>query len=363
MLLVDAGYRDRFNRCVNLVRLGPMFVPMQNRARSGREEEYEENGRKRQTRVHTCEPRRGSAGFAHPTRRIPRDLAKDRECDFFQTCGARGNYALPPAGEIREDLFHCWGYGQPARIFQKIGRDSARRCSELATGRVRPVGGPEWHWTPPRSVPTIIDMRTSGLLATRRSLVDRLENWDDRKRWQEFFDTYWKLIYSAARKSGLSDAEAQEVVQETVITVAKKVGTLHYDPAVGSFKGWLLHITRWRIVDQFRKREPGQNRRTRSQDDRQTATIERVPDRDAIDLDAVWEKEWQENLFAAAIARVKKKVDPKQFQIFDCYVRKEWPAQKVAAELRVNVGQVYLARHRVSALLKKEIKALERHSG
>ena len=64
-------------------------------------------------------------------------------------------------------------------------------------------------------------MKTGGLLATRRSLVDRLANWDDQRRWQEFFDTYWKLIYSAARKSGLTDAEAQEVVQETVITVAK----------------------------------------------------------------------------------------------------------------------------------------------
>jgi RNA polymerase sigma factor (sigma-70 family) len=205
-------------------------------------------------------------------------------------------------------------------------------------------------------------MRTSGLLATRRSLVDRLEDWGDRKHWQEFFDTYWKLIYSAARKSGLRDAEAQEVVQETVITVAKKVGKLRYDPAVGSFKGWLLHITRWRIADQFRKRDPMEARRSRSPDDRATATIERVPDTDVADLDALWEKEWQENLFAAAIARVKKKVDPKQFQVFDCYVRKEWPAQKVAAELRVSVGQVYLARHRISALLKKEIKALEKLS-
>jgi RNA polymerase sigma-70 factor (ECF subfamily) len=204
-------------------------------------------------------------------------------------------------------------------------------------------------------------MRTPGLFATRRSLVDRLENWDDRKHWQEFFDTYWKLIYSAARKSGLSDAEAQEVVQETVITVAKKVGKLRYDPAIGSFKGWLLQITRWRIADQFRKRDPAEARRARSRDDRATATIERVPDPGAADLDALWEKEWQENLFTAAIARVKKKVDPKQFQIFDCYVRKEWPAQKVAAELRVSVGQVYLARHRVAALLKKEIKALEKH--
>src|SRR5213082_2532532 len=119
-------------------------------------------------------------------------------------------------------------------------------------------------------------MNHRSLIATRRSLVDRLENWHDRKRWQEFFDTYWKLIYSAARKSGLTEVEAQEVVQETVITVAKNIGKLRYDPAVGSFKGWLLHITRWRIADQFRKREPAEMKRARSQDDRQTATIERV---------------------------------------------------------------------------------------
>jgi hypothetical protein len=61
-------------------------------------------------------------------------------------------------------------------------------------------------------------------------------------------------------------------------------------------------------------------------------------------LDAVWEAEWKENLFEAAIARVKKQIEPKQFQIFDCYVRKEWPAQEVAARLGVNIGQVYLAR-------------------
>jgi RNA polymerase sigma factor (sigma-70 family) len=207
-----------------------------------------------------------------------------------------------------------------------------------------------------------IQVKTAGLLATRRSLVDRLANWDDQRRWQDFFDTYWKLIYSAAQKSGLTDAEAQEVVQETVITVAKKIDKLRYDPARGSFKGWLLQITRWRIVDQFRKRDGVQTQDERSDDDRKTATIERLPDLNVVDLDVLWEREWRENLFHAAIARVKKKIDPKQFQIFDCYVRKEWPAQKVAAQLRVSVGQVYLAGHRVSALIKKEVKTLERYA-
>jgi RNA polymerase sigma-70 factor (ECF subfamily) len=191
----------------------------------------------------------------------------------------------------------------------------------------------------------------------------RVQPREDQLRWQEFFDTYWKLIYSAVRKSGLTDVEAQEVVQETVITVAKNIDKLKYDRAVGSFKGWLLQIARWRIADQFRKREPGNAKRTRSTDDRLTATIERVPDSRIADLDALWESEWKENLFEAAIARVKKKIEPKQFQIFDCYVRKEWPAQRVAERLRVNVGQVYLARHRVGALLKKEIRALEKISG
>src|SRR5499426_3368141 len=115
-------------------------------------------------------------------------------------------------------------------------------------------------------------MKHSGLIATRRSLVDRLANWDDQRRWQEFFDTYWKLIYSAARKSGLTDTEAQEVVQETVISVAKNIDRLDYDPAIGSFKGWLLQITRWRIADQFRKREPGNAKRAALSDGRATAT-------------------------------------------------------------------------------------------
>jgi RNA polymerase sigma-70 factor (ECF subfamily) len=113
-------------------------------------------------------------------------------------------------------------------------------------------------------------------------------------------------------------------------------------------------------VDQFRKREPGDAKKPRSAEDRLTATVERIADSRVADLDAVWDAEWKENLFEGAITRVKKKVDPKQFQIFDCYVRKEWPAQKVAEQLRVSVGQVYLARHRVGAVLKREIRALEK---
>jgi RNA polymerase sigma-70 factor (ECF subfamily) len=192
---------------------------------------------------------------------------------------------------------------------------------------------------------------------TRESLIGRLVNLEDRPRWQDFFETYWRLIYGVARKAGLTDAEAQDVVQETVITVAKNIS--RYERAAGSFKGWLLHITRWRIADQFRKRAPHATRgrdRTRAG----TATIERIPDPGGLDLETAWQEEWQQNLLTAALERVKRKVDARHYQIFDCAVMKEWSAAKVAKELGVNIAQVYLVKHRLSSLLKREVRAIER---
>ena len=57
----------------------------------------------------------------------------------------------------------------------------------------------------------------------RASLLGRLKDWEDQTSWREFFDTYWRLIYTVARKAGLTAAEAQDVVQDTSLVVAKKL--------------------------------------------------------------------------------------------------------------------------------------------
>src|SRR5262245_1245740 len=91
-------------------------------------------------------------------------------------------------------------------------------------------------------------------LHTRASLLGRLADLGDSSSWREFFDTYWGLIYGVARKAGLPDPDAQDVVQDTMACVAQQMPTFRYDPAKGSFKAWLLNLTRWRIVDHVRKR-------------------------------------------------------------------------------------------------------------
>ena len=77
----------------------------------------------------------------------------------------------------------------------------------------------------------------------------------------------------------------------------------------------------------------------------------------------MWNSEWHRNLVETAIRRVKQKVSASQYQIFDCYVVKEWPAQRVQRDLGVNLAQVYLAKHRVAAVLKKELEALQAGPG
>ena len=197
------------------------------------------------------------------------------------------------------------------------------------------------------------------LIPTRASLLRRLKDWQDEASWKVFFDTYWRLIYNAAIKAGLSDAEAQDVVQETVITVFKTIPDFQYKAAGGSFKSWLLQLTAWRIGDQFRNRQRNIQRVNRLADSTaRTATVEGVPDPAGSGMEAIWDEEWEQNLMNAATERVKRAVDPKQYQIFDLYVLKNWPARKVASTLKVNLGRVYLAKHRIGTMIRKEIKYL-----
>jgi RNA polymerase sigma-70 factor (ECF subfamily) len=194
---------------------------------------------------------------------------------------------------------------------------------------------------------------------TRATLLGRLKNFDDHASWQEFFDIYWPLVYGFARKAGLTDAEAQDAVAETFAVVAQKMPDFKYDPAIGTFKAWLLTLTRWRIADQFRKRGPLAIHSPPG-DTARTATIDRIPDEKNPGLDALWDADWQKTLYAAALDHVRQQVDPKQFQIFDFYVKHEWPPEKVAKTFSVTVNQVYIAKTRVLDKLQSEVRRLER---
>jgi RNA polymerase sigma-70 factor (ECF subfamily) len=193
----------------------------------------------------------------------------------------------------------------------------------------------------------------SSLEATRQSLLTRLRRPEDQEAWQRFFDTYAAVIHSLALRSGLSESESDDALQETLLSVSREMPQFRYDPSRGSFKGWLFQITRRRIADQFR-------RRVRNQRDGHDANdlIDEIPDANADALSRHWEEEWRENQLHLAVERVKRKVAARQWQMFDLVALQHWPTERVCSLLGVNRAQLYMARMRVGRLLKTEIQSL-----
>jgi len=195
-------------------------------------------------------------------------------------------------------------------------------------------------------------------IPTRASLLGRLKNWDDQASWEDFAQTYSKLIRGFAIQSGLSEGEAKEVEQETLLCVAKTIHQFESNPERGTFKAWLLKLTRWRIADQFRKRPPEFARMAASPRlSEDTPTIEKIPADPG--QDALWDAEWRKHILETAIARAGRRVNPKHYQVFDLYAVRKWPAAKVAKEMGVAVVQVYLINHRLLKLVRKEVEYLE----
>ena len=201
---------------------------------------------------------------------------------------------------------------------------------------------------------------THDSIATRETLLNRLKDSDDHSSWQEFYDAYRNLIYEFALKAGLSESEAEEVVQETVIGVARKLPEFTYDPARCSFKTWLLNLTTWRIKDRFRRRVPAERAIIKHPDEEaRTATVERVPDPAGERWEAVWEEDWRKSVLRAALQRIKAQANLKDCQMFELYVLRQWPSARSGpnpgGERRARLpGQAPLA-----PLVKKQIAQLE----
>ncbi len=201
------------------------------------------------------------------------------------------------------------------------------------------------------------DLLKADRVRTRWTLVERLKV-KDPASWQEFSYLYGRLIHSIASKAGCTRDEAQEVVQETMICVAKEIPHFNTDPNRGSFGAWLLTITRRRIIDQLRKRPPEDRFVGPQGSTTGTPPINRIPDL-SLDLGDSWDREWRETVFQRAIERLKTQVSPTHFKIFYLAVIKEQPVRDVAMALNVSSAQVYLVKHRLSAALKRQSHQLE----
>ena len=103
-------------------------------------------------------------------------------------------------------------------------------------------------------------------LATRPSLLVRIRDPRDEPAWQEFAEIYGPLIVRLGLAKGLQEADAADLAQEVFSSVARSAETGGYDPARGSFRGWLFGIARNKAWTSSRPAagNPGDRRHRRS---------------------------------------------------------------------------------------------------
>jgi len=200
---------------------------------------------------------------------------------------------------------------------------------------------------------------TDDLLQTRKTLLVRLKDLDDQASWREFFETYWRLIYNVARKSGFNHAAAQDIVQETFAVVARHMPEFNYNRKEGSFKGWLLQIARTRTIDALRRKHHRQGDEFIPREQSLNTPLLEAQSTEAA-LNTIWDEELRSYNLEMAMESVKKNVDAHQFQMFYLHVVQNVPALQVARRLGAKLPEVYFAKYKISARLKKEIRRLER---
>lgn len=199
-------------------------------------------------------------------------------------------------------------------------------------------------------------------LLTRPSLLFRVRQWNDSASWEEFHRLYRRLIYGRARRAGLSHADAEDVAQDVFKRVAETIRDFDTNPERGSFRGWLMKLTHWRIADKFKSRREFPSPAGGSQDTLGTdVLVEHVPAPTAEQDE--WDREWEQHLLAAATERITRNVNPRHFQVFDLYVLQQWPLLRVTKELRVSPASVYVISHRLKKRLKDEVAKLQKQLG
>jgi RNA polymerase sigma-70 factor (ECF subfamily) len=190
---------------------------------------------------------------------------------------------------------------------------------------------------------------------TRITLLARIRDGRDTQAWREFVQLYGPVVYGFARARGLQDADAADVVQDVLRSVARNASRLEYDPKRGTFRGWLYTVSRNKVYNFLTAQK---NRPKAGGDSESEDRLDRLPDhREPADDD--WDVEYQRRISAKAMDRVRHEFQPATWQAFWQTAVEGKAAAEVGKQLKMSPGAVYVAKSRVLARLRDEVKQIE----
>lgn len=184
---------------------------------------------------------------------------------------------------------------------------------------------------------------------TRISLLCRVRDTADNVAWEEFVRIYEPLVYRVARRRGLQDADAREVTQDVLVSVAGAIDRWEPASKQGSFRGWLFRIARNLTINMLIKQQ-------RHAD--VVGSLDETPVAASSETE-LFDEEYRRQIFRRAAELVRGDFQTNTWQAFWRTCLDGEPIAHVATELGMSVGSVYAARSRVTARLAQEVQRLE----
>jgi RNA polymerase sigma-70 factor (ECF subfamily) len=182
---------------------------------------------------------------------------------------------------------------------------------------------------------------------TRATLLQRVRDPHDRAAWNEFFELYAPLLEGYARARGLARSDAEEVRDQCLEVLARKLPTFEYERARGSFQAWLHGIARGKVIDLLRAQKVRAC---------ESVALERL-DAQEPGPDEHWEREWRAEHLRYALAAVRRDEPEDRYRAFELLLVDGLSVAEVAAETGLRAPQIYKLK---AALLRKVRAALER---
>lgn len=195
-------------------------------------------------------------------------------------------------------------------------------------------------------------MNTPSLFITTTALLDGLHEQGNRAAWDEFDRRYRPILVAFLRRTGLNEADAADVAQETLACFVQDYRNHKYDRAQGRLRSWLIGIARCRLADLWRS--AGRRRVTRGE----SAILDLPVEADA---DSAWEQEERRFIFQQAIRELREtsRFNERTIEAFERVVLRREPVETVSTQIGLSPQEIYNAKNRVVEKLRDIVKRYE----
>jgi len=188
---------------------------------------------------------------------------------------------------------------------------------------------------------------------TRQTLIMRVKNQHDDPSWEEFTGIYRGYIYTVIRNMGIAESDREELVQQTLIKLWKKLPDIDCEHS-GRFRNWLSTLTKNCVIDFIRKRK------------REATLQEQAADAEALaqhfstvmtDIDKVSEAAWKQHIATLALDNIEAHFSGKAVRVFRLSLQ-GLEVPQIAKKLNIQESSVYRLKTRVKARLIAEVQRL-----